>query len=78
MINVEVERANNESATTLLRRFTRRVQGSGVLLRVRKMRYAKRAESPYVRKKRTLKSLARREERERLLKLGKIVEVSRR
>lgn len=78
MINVEVERTNNESATTLLRRFTKRVQGSGILNKVRHMRYAKRTESPYVRKKRTLKSLARREERERLLKLGKLVEVSRR
>jgi ribosomal protein S21 len=78
MINVEVQRNNNEGATNVLRRFTKRVQGSGILNKVRSLRYSKRAESRYVRKKRTLKGLVNRTERERLLKLGKIVETSRR
>jgi ribosomal protein S21 len=74
MINVEVERNNSESATNLLKRFTKRVQGAGILNRVRGIRYSKRSESRYVRKKRTLKALKRREERAHLTKLGKIVD----
>lgn len=75
--NVEVQRNNNESAPNILKRFTKRVQGSGVLNRVRSLRYAKRDESRYVRKKKTLKAIRRRTERDVLLKLGKIVENTR-
>jgi ribosomal protein S21 len=74
MINVEVQRNNNESATNILKRFTKRVQGSGVLTRVRGLRYASRNESTYVKKKRTLKSLKRRADRDILVKLGKAPE----
>ena len=74
MINVEVQRNNNESALNILKRFTKRVQGAGILNRVRGIRYAKRAESPYVKQKRTLKTLRRRKERDALVKLGKIAE----
>ena len=74
MINVEVERNSAESATNVLRRFTKRVQGAGILNRVRNLRYSKRAESRYVKKKRTLKSIKRRTDREVQLKLGKISE----
>jgi len=74
MINVEVERNNSENAVNVLKRFTKRVQGSGVLNRVRNLRYSKRKESPYVKQKRTLKALKRRKEKDVLIKLGKITE----
>jgi ribosomal protein S21 len=74
MINVEVQRNNNESAPNVLKRFTKRVQGSGILNRVRGLRYAERSVSPYVKKKRTLKALRRRSERDLQIKLGKISE----
>lgn len=74
MINVEIQRNNNESAPNTLKRFTKRVQGSGVLNRVRGLRYSKRSESPYVKKKRTLKTIRRRKERDVLIKMGKITE----
>lgn len=74
MINVEVEKTNNESNANLIRRFTKRVQGSGVLPRVRSLRYAERKASPYVKKKRTLKGLRARTERAKQIKLGKIQE----
>jgi hypothetical protein len=74
MINAEVQKTGTENPMSVLKRFTRRVQGSGVLPRIRSIRYAKRAESRYVRKKRALKVLVRRAEREHLLKLGKISE----
>lgn len=74
MINVEVQKNNNENATNVLKRFTKRVQGSGVLMRVRSLRYAARAESKYVRKKKTLKGLRRRAHHDLQVKLGKATE----
>jgi ribosomal protein S21 len=74
MINVEVQRNSNESAPNILKRFTKRVQGSGVLNRVRGLRYAQRKASPYVKQKRTLKALRRRTERDIQIKLGKVSE----
>ena len=76
-INVEVTKTGNENNVSLLRRFTRRVQGSGVLPRVRSIRYASRKPSEYVKKKKTLKVLARRKEVNELIKLGKMTETVR-
>lgn len=74
MINVEVQKSNNENPTSLIRRFTKKVQEAGVLNKVRSLRYAVRKESSYVRKKKTLKGLRRREETAKQVKLGKIAE----
>lgn len=71
-INVEIERNANENALAVLRRFTKRVQGSGVLPRVRSLRYKLRNESFYKRKMRTLEVISHNAEQERLKKLGKI------
>lgn len=72
MINVEIEKNANENALAVLRRFTKRVQGSGVLPRVRSIRYKLRNESPFRRKRRTLEVIAHNAEQEKLKKLGKI------
>jgi hypothetical protein len=77
MINVEVEKTNNESNASLIRRFTKRTQGSGVLPRVRSIRYATRNQSRYSRKKMALKVLRRREEVTELIKMGKMQENTR-
>jgi ribosomal protein S21 len=74
MINVEIQRNNNENNLSLLKRFTRKVQGSGVLAEVRAGRYSTRKMSEYVKKKRTLKSLVHRKKIVELIKLGKIQE----
>jgi ribosomal protein S21 len=76
-INAEVIKSGNENNVSLLRRFTRRVQGSGVLPRVRSIRYAVRKPSEYVKQKKTLKKLARRKEVDSLIKLGKMSENTR-
>lgn len=73
-INVEVTQAPNENTTNLLRRFTKRVQGSGILRRVRSIRYHKRPESKVSRKKHTIKSIAKRTEIEDLIRWGKMAE----
>ncbi|MBI5816907.1 MAG: 30S ribosomal protein S21 [Candidatus Yonathbacteria bacterium] len=73
-INVEVKKNPNESTTSLIRRFTKRVQGSGVLPRVRSVAYRERPLSRLKRKMKTLKSIGRRKEIEKLKKLGKLPE----
>jgi len=78
MINVQVERNPNENNTSIIRKFTRRVQESGVLNRVRGLRYHERSASTYVQKKKTLKKITRQEETEKLIKLGKMKVYSRR
>lgn len=71
-INVEVQKTGNESSLSLLRRFSKRVQGSGVLNKVRSLRYKTRNQSTLRKKVATLKFLERQIERERLAKLGKL------
>ncbi len=74
MINVEVERGNNENSVSVIKRFTRRVQGSGVLTRVRKNRFTERKRSEYVTKKHALKRIDRQKKMAELVKMGKVQE----
>lgn len=77
-INVEVSKNNNENAVNLLRRFTKRVRGSGILTRMRGRVYYKRQPSDYVKKMRTIKSIEKRVDIEKLKKLGKMPEQKKR
>lgn len=76
--NVEVEKNNQESTANLIRRFTKRVQGSGIIPKTRKNRYYKRAKSEMVNRVAKLKKLEKQVKYESLLKLGKIQEKQRR
>ena len=69
---VEVKRGKNESTTALIRRFTRRAQGLGLVREMRDRRYYERTRSKNVEHKRALVSKARRENYNELVKLGKI------
>jgi len=71
-INVKVTKKNNESGVSVLKRFTRRVQESGVINKVKSRRYAERKPSAYTKKKNKLKSLKKKSEFQTLYKLGKI------
>jgi ribosomal protein S21 len=73
-INVQVEKNNNESSANVIRRFTKRVQGAGILKKVRDQRYYSREKSANVNKMAKLKKLAKKETYEKMLKLGKISE----
>lgn len=73
MINAEVTKNGTESALSVIKRFTKKVQGSGVLNRVRSIRYSSRVLSPYKVQQRKLEVLRRRKAFEDLVKLGKIV-----
>ena len=75
---VEVRRGKNESSTALIRRFTRRAQGLGLVRELREGRYWQRSKSKNVGRKRALISKVRRETYNELVKLGKIDPAARR
>jgi len=74
MINVEVTKNANENNLGIIRRFTKKVQGSGVLPKVRSRRYSQRDLSFYKVKMNTLKNLGRKAEIMELIKMGKMAD----
>jgi len=70
---IEVKKNTNESNMNLIRRFSRKVQETGIIQKVKSKRYNERAESKVKIKAATLKRLTRRKNQEKLLKLGKAV-----
>lgn len=72
--NVQVEKNNTESSANVIRRFTKRVQGAGIVPKVRGGRYHKRIKSRNVQRFAKLKKLEKQEVYEKLVKLGKIQE----
>lgn len=77
MINIEVVKGENENNLSVLRRFTKRVQGSGVLPRVRSKRYTLRVPSRNTARAKTVAGIKRKEKTAELVKLGKIPEASK-
>ncbi len=78
MVNAEVSKSGNESPLSVIRKFSRRVQGTGLIQLSRKRRYFTRNTSKAVAKKRALKRIKRRDEFKRLVKEGKAVEAPQR
>tara|TARA_B100000745_G_scaffold210740_1_gene139582 strand:- start:2941 stop:3177 length:237 start_codon:yes stop_codon:yes gene_type:complete len=76
-INVQVEKNNNESNANVIRRFTKRMQGSGIVRRMRGNRYYSRTKSQNVRRMARLKKLDKKALYEKNLKLGKITDQRR-
>lgn len=77
-INAEVQKSGSEPVLATIRKFSRRVQGTGLIKTVRGGRYFSRSSSKIVKKKRALKMLDRRAKFQQLLKEGKVVERERR
>jgi ribosomal protein S21 len=69
---IEVRKNPNENNTSVLRRFSRKIQESGIIQKVKGSRYNERKESKLKVKKSTLNRLVRRKEIEKLRKLGKV------
>ena len=69
---IEINKNPNENNASVLRRFSRKVQESNIIQKVKGSRYNKRKESKLKIKNGTLKHLERRREIEKLRKLGKI------
>jgi ribosomal protein S21 len=76
MINVEVIKSGNDNNLGIIRKFTKKVQGSGILPKVRSLRYSTRTLSYYKTKKNTLKNLKRKAEIMELIKMGKMADKS--
>lgn len=69
---VEVRRKEKETFGALLRRFTRRVQMSGVLKDARKTRFYAKPPTKIKKRDSALRRLQKRKERSKLEKLGKL------
>lgn len=69
---IEVKKNPNENNTSILRRFSRKIQESSIIQKVKSNRYSERKESKLKLKKGALKKLGRRKEIEKLRKLGKM------
>jgi len=70
----EVKRKKGESFESLLRRFSRKVQESGKLLQVRKIRYFKSPKSKNLQREAALRREFLRGKREYLIKTGQATE----
>lgn len=73
-IIAEVKKQGGESGAAIIRRFTKRVQGTKALMKVREERYFTRKMSKLKMKRRALVSMDKRKTYERMKKLGKIPE----
>ncbi len=71
-VRVEVRRGKNESSASLIRRFSRRAQGLGLVREMRNRRYYERIKSKNVYHKRALIRGERRAKFSEDVKLGKI------
>jgi small subunit ribosomal protein S21 len=74
---VEVKKKDNESFDSLLRRFNRKIQQSGVLIRARKTRFFQPPKSRNLIKVAARRRSKIREEKEELKKMGKLVPVKK-
>lgn len=72
MGSVEVKKRENESVGSLLRRFTRKIQRSKILIEARGRQYRERPKSEFKKRKEALRRIAWQHDMERLRKLGKI------
>ena len=74
MINAEVQKSGTENALSTIRKFSRRVQGTGLVKTLRAKRYHERDKSRAVMKKRALKLIKRKADFKQLIKEGKVAE----
>ena len=69
---LEVKKKERENSQSLVRRFTKRVQQSGILRRARKTMFKRREKSGNMEKKAALRREKMKGEYEKLKKLGKV------
>lgn len=69
-VNVSVVRHGSESSMSLIRRFSKRVQGAGIVRRVKGVRYHGRSQSKNRRRTSALRRIEKREKNADLERLG--------
>jgi ribosomal protein S21 len=70
---IKVENDKSQGPTVVMRYFSKKVSGSGILRTARAGRYHTRSQSELSKKNGAIKRIGKRKERERLIKLGKAV-----
>jgi len=75
---LEVKKQERETTQSLVRRFGKRIQQSGILLRARKTRFQARPKSHQAKKRAALRREELRKEYKKLKKLGKLPHDSKR
>jgi hypothetical protein len=68
---LEVKKQEREASQSLVRRFQKRIQQSGILLRARKVRFRERKKSEQMKRRAALRREELKKEYEKLRKLGK-------
>jgi ribosomal protein S21 len=71
---IEVRKKDKETSESLIRRFSRRVQQSGILMQVRKSRFRKDDKSKTEKRQEALYKIKIRKEIDKLKKMGKFDE----
>lgn len=69
---LETRKKEKESSQSLVRRFSKNIKRSGLLVRARQSRYKKREKSEQMKKKSALRREELREKYQKMKKLGKI------
>jgi len=72
MINIELVKNGEENNLGILRRFSKRVKSSGIIPRLRSIRYSSRPETDFIRKKKALKTIKKKAEIEEMIRMGKL------
>jgi ribosomal protein S21 len=70
-MSIQIKKNTRETSQNLVRRFSRRIQQSGVLRRARNIRFTKRSKSDQLKKKTALRKQELKKEYQILEKLGK-------
>ena len=68
---LKIHRRGRESSHSLVRRFTKSIRESGILIRTRKKRFKQRRKSEQARKRAALRKEELKKEYEKLKKMGK-------
>ena len=71
-MNIEVKKGDRENTQSLIRRFTRRLRNSGVLIQAKKIKFRRKVKSKGMQQRATLRRLEKRIEYAKQKKLGKI------
>lgn len=69
---IEVKKKEKETTSSVIRRFSRKMQQSNIIPKVKSLRYNTRAKSAFKKKQDALKRIAKYKIKEKLKKLGKI------
>jgi len=77
-MSLEIKKEGRETSQNLVRRFSRRMKQSGILLRARRSRFWEKEKSPQMKKRSALRREELKTEYEKLEKLGKAKPYGRR